>query len=71
MIFGGELKAVTTFNSKGRFDVLPEHAHFVSMITNKVILRREDGRTDEIDVQNGVIMVEDDTVKIFLGITKA
>jgi len=71
LVFVGELAAVTTFNSVGQFDVLAKHANFVSMITNKVILRRADGRIDEINVDNGVMIVEENNVKIFLGVTKA
>jgi F0F1-type ATP synthase epsilon subunit len=70
-IFTGELKAVTAINSKGVFDVLFGHANFVSMIKDKVVLRRVDGRFDEVNVQQGVMVVEDNTVKIFIGITKA
>ena len=71
LVFSGELKAVTTFNTKGMFDILATHANFVSMITKKVILRRADGRSDEINLEDGVIVVEDNSVKVFLGITKS
>ena len=71
MIFAGELKAVTATNAKGVFDVLSSHANFVSMIKDKVILRRSDGRFDEVNVGEGVMVVEENTVKIFSGITKA
>jgi len=70
LVFSGELWAVTSYNKAGMFDILPEHANFVSMITNKIILKRDDGKRDEINVEDGVIVVEDDTVKIFIGITK-
>lgn len=70
LIFFGELKAVTAVNSKGLFDVLFGHANFVSMIKDKVILRRADGRIDEINVEDGVMVVEDNTVKIFMGVSK-
>ena len=71
LVFAGELHAVSAYNTKGLFDILPEHANFVSMITNKVILRRADGRVDEFNVQDGVVVVEENNVKIFLGITKS
>jgi F0F1-type ATP synthase epsilon subunit len=71
LMFIGELKAVTAFNARGQFDVLVSHANFVSMIRNKVILRRADGRYDEINVENGVMVVEENNVKIYLGISRA
>jgi F0F1-type ATP synthase epsilon subunit len=71
LVFSGELQAVSAYNKVGLFDVLSKHANFVSMITNKLILRRTDGRVDEINVEDGVMVVEDNTVKVFLGITKS
>lgn len=70
LIFEGELEAITSYNSVGTFDVLPEHSNFISMISRKLILRQRDGRTDEITLDNGVMMVEENKVYIFLGIAK-
>jgi F0F1-type ATP synthase epsilon subunit len=68
LVFEGELAAVTSYNTVGQFDVLPRHSNFISMINKRVILRRHDGRTDEINLENGVMMVEENTVHIFLGV---
>jgi F0F1-type ATP synthase epsilon subunit len=68
LIFDGELAAVTSYNTVGPFDVLPRHSNFISMINKRLILRQHDGRTDEINLDNGVMMVEENKVYIFLGI---
>jgi F0F1-type ATP synthase epsilon subunit len=70
LIYEGELEAVTSYNTVGPFDVLPRHSNFISMINKKLILRQHDGRTDEITLDNGVMMVEENKVYIFLGIAK-
>jgi F0F1-type ATP synthase epsilon subunit len=70
LIFQGELYAVTSYNSAGEFDVLPTHANFVSMISKKVILRKPGGQTDELLIDNGIMMVEDNQVKVFIGISR-
>lgn len=70
LIFSGDLKAISAFNTVGPFDILPGHANFVSMIVNKLILHGDPGKTDEINVDNGVIVVEENNVKIFLGVSK-
>ncbi len=70
LVFDGELSAVSSYNLVGPFDVLPFHTNFVSMIVNKVVLKRGDGRVDEMNVDNGVMMVENNTVKVFLGVSK-
>jgi F0F1-type ATP synthase epsilon subunit len=40
------------------------------MIQKEIILRRADGKTDEIGVENGVMMVENNKVMVFLGVAK-
>lgn len=68
LVFSGELASVTSYNSKGEFDVLPMHTNFVSMISKKMILRKVDGKKEEINVNTGVMMVEGNEVKVFLGV---
>jgi F0F1-type ATP synthase epsilon subunit len=70
LVFEGDLYAVSSYNTKGLFDVLPRHTNFISMIQKKVTLRQLDGRTDEIGVENGVMMVENNKVMVFLGVAK-
>jgi F0F1-type ATP synthase epsilon subunit len=70
VVYEGELYAVTSYNQVGVFDILPEHSNFVSMISKKVILRRVDGRNEEINLEKGVIMVQRNNVKVFLGVGK-
>lgn len=70
VVYEGELYALTSFNNKGAFDILPEHTNFVTMVSNKVVLHKTDGRDDEINVDNGVLLVENNQVKVFLGISK-
>lgn len=68
LVFEGELSAVSAYNTVGPFDVLPNHTNFVSMITKKVTLHRRDGKMDEISVEDGIMMVEDNQVKVFIGV---
>lgn len=70
VVFEGELAAVSSVNKSGPFDVLPGHSNFVCMISKKLILRGIDNKTQEINVENGVLMVEKNMVKVFLGINK-
>ena len=70
LFFEGELFAVSSYNAAGKFDVLPDHTNFISMIQKEVVLRRADGNKDEIGVENGVMMVENNKVMVFLGVAK-
>jgi F0F1-type ATP synthase epsilon subunit len=65
-----EVAAVSAFNKVGPFDVLPQHANFVSMINKKVILHKLDKKKQEIPVDNGVMLVEENKVKVFIGVSK-
>ena len=70
LVFEGELGAVSSYNQKGPFDVLPLHTNFVTMISKRVVLHRADGKREEIIVDNGVLLVEKNEVKVFLGVSK-
>lgn len=67
-IFEEDLKAVTSFNEKGVFDVLPLHENFISIVKNKIILHKENGEKNEMSVQRGVLKVSQNSVNIYLGI---
>ncbi|KKU63078.1 MAG: hypothetical protein UX87_C0035G0001, partial [Candidatus Amesbacteria bacterium GW2011_GWA1_47_16] len=64
LVFEGELGAVSSYNQKGPFDVLPLHTNFVTMISKRVVLHRADGKREEIIVDNGVLLVEKNEVKV-------
>lgn len=68
VIYSGEVSSITSVNDKGRFDVLPQHANFISLIRDYVIIRETDGKKREIKLDNAIIRVEKDEVEIFLGI---
>jgi F0F1-type ATP synthase epsilon subunit len=70
MVYNGRVDAVSTYNARGLFDILPGHANFISMIRNKVVLMLADGRKDEINLEDGVLVVEENNIKIFIGIAK-
>ncbi len=68
LIFEGNLAAVSSFNTVGAFDVLPGHANFVSMISKKLILLKGNGKKDEMWVDKGVMVVEANSVQVYIGI---
>ena len=66
VIFEGECRSVTSYNVVGRFDILPLHANFISLIQQEVILVTAEGETRQIGVDNGLCRVKENKVKIFL-----
>ena len=70
LAFEGEIKSVTSFNKLGRFDVLAQHANFITLIKDRVMLGKKDGKFMEIPFSTGVMMVEGNKVEVFLGVGK-
>jgi F0F1-type ATP synthase epsilon subunit len=68
VIFTGPIKAVTSANSKGRFDILPEHAHFISIIRDYIIIHMTDGTEKKMSITRGVLKAQQNTVTIYIGV---
>lgn len=66
--FAGPAKAVTCMNETGRFDILSQHANFISTIKDKVTVHLPEGGVKEFNFENGVIQVASDNVTIYLGV---
>ncbi len=69
ILFAGSALTVTGFNDKGRFDILPSHANFVSLIRKTIIVRADKKSTREIEIGEGVLHCRNDQVRVFVGIT--
>jgi F0F1-type ATP synthase epsilon subunit len=67
-LFDGVVASVSSYNKKGKFDVLPQHANFISLIKNKLIIRELGGAVRELPVTNGLMRVRKDNVEIYVGI---
>ena len=63
-----EIKAVSSFNERGPFDILPLHENFISVVKDKIILHKNDGSTKEITIEKGVLKIAENNINIYLGI---
>jgi len=68
IVYEGEVERITSYNEMGRFDVYPMHANFISIITRQVDLYLNRQKIKEIKVEQAVMKVKKDEVRIFLGI---
>ena len=68
VIFNDEVKSLTSKNDTGTFDILPEHANFISLISGSLILRKLDGQNQEIPLRNGIIKVKDDAIYCYIDL---
>lgn len=68
VVFEGEIQAVTAENDDGIFDILPNHAHLITIVKNKVIIHHTTGMKEELTLDKGILKVEENTIHIFLGV---
>lgn len=69
VIFEGEVDQISSSNKFGKFDILGDHANFISLIQDSLILNKGEG-VNEIKVDTGVMKVQNNRVFVYLGIKK-
>lgn len=68
-LFRGEAWAVSSTNSVGKFDILPEHANFVTLIEKQpIIIRIPRGKPIVFNFSLAVISVNSNKVNIYTDI---
>lgn len=68
ILFEDEVRAITSFNEKGIFDVLPLHENFISIIKNSVIIHKKGGSKQEIKIGSGILKVFENKINVYLGL---
>mgnify|MGYP003394808150 CR=1 FL=1 len=68
-IWEGVAESVSSKNSAGKFDILPGHANFVTMIKNEPIIVRTRMKRDQIfTYKTAVLSVKNNKVAIYSDI---
>lgn len=65
LVFEGSAKSVSSQNSSGVFDILPKHANFITIIENKPIQVRTEGKNTEFTFSKSILYVHQDAVSIY------
>lgn len=68
VIFEGDVDSITSFNEEGKFDVLAQHANFISLIQKALTIRESGGKVTEIPVDNALLRSRENKVEVYLGI---
>lgn len=66
--FDGEVVSVSSVNDTGKFDVLARHQNFISLVRGSLTYRLEDGSSNEVPFETGIMHVLANRVKVFLGL---
>ena len=67
VLYNGDVASVTSYNTKGSFDVLPQHANFISIIDKSLVIHELGGETKEIKVHDGIMRIQNNRVDVYLG----
>ncbi|OGK47640.1 hypothetical protein A2963_02740 [Candidatus Roizmanbacteria bacterium RIFCSPLOWO2_01_FULL_40_13] len=68
ILYQGKVNAVTSVNEKGKFDILPLHSNFISVIKQFILLHEIKGTKKEFKLKEGVLKFNDNHAHVFLGI---
>jgi len=68
ILYEGVAAAITSYNEKGKFDIIPMHTNFISIVMDKVVIHEKDGKEAEISCDHGVLKVYMNHVNVFLGV---
>jgi F0F1-type ATP synthase epsilon subunit len=71
IIFSGDIVSMTSYNDKGKFDILSRHANFISLIKNEIEYRLPGSTANKIEIDNGILRVIDNKIDIYLGIGRS
>ena len=66
--FQGAAAAISSENKIGKFDILPEHTNFISLIFNKLTVHLPNKKRIDYSFNRGVLEVSENLVKVFLGL---
>jgi F0F1-type ATP synthase epsilon subunit len=67
LLFKGNVLSVTGYNPNGKFDILDNHASFISIIEKKLVLQIDKTKTKEFDVERGVLKAINNEIKVYFG----
>ena len=67
IVFEGDVDNITSYNKVGVFDILQDHANFISVVEKKIIFQQR-GATREITLDNGLLKARENNVWLYLGI---
>lgn len=68
LVQGDDFFALSSTNERGVFDILPQHANFITMVKEKVILHKKDGTKQEIPLKSGVLHVTNNVIEVYIDI---
>lgn len=67
-VFSGKAVAVSTKNSVGPLDILPEHENFITLVTGSITIWIDKHQKQEIKTDKAIIKAEANKITIYMGV---
>lgn len=71
ILFQSQVNSITSYNPQGKFDVLAEHANFISLIEKELAVVDAQGKKTQFSFKLALMKVFENEVKVYLGIEGA
>lgn len=68
LIFEGVASSVTSFNVRGKFDILPFHTNFITLVSKFIIIDAGTQNEQKYDIDKGIMYVMANRVSVYVGI---
>ncbi len=67
-IYSGSAKSVSSENEEGRFDVLPGHQSFISIIKRNILIQTNHNEKVQLRIGKGILKCVKNEVEILVGL---
>lgn len=67
VVFDSKATSVSSRNETGRFDILPLHTNFISIVREFILIQINAEQKKEIVIKSGILRVYENNVQIFVG----
>ncbi|MEA3355703.1 MAG: hypothetical protein U9Q63_04455 [Patescibacteria group bacterium] len=68
VLFKGAAKSLSSVNNLGKFDILYNHANFVTTVKEMIILTHNRGYERKFKIGSGILSAEENKVEVFVGV---
>ncbi len=68
LLYGGNIKSLSSFNDSGKFDILKDHTNFITTIKTQIDIVTDTDEVKTFKVDKGVIRAVGNIVDVYLGI---
>ncbi len=69
IFFEGEAYSLSSTNNSGPFDILPNHAHFISLLNDATVeILDKDNKKSAYKISRGLISAKANNVRVFVDL---